>query len=107
MRRNDGRRVNYRITHTFRTLPLTFRNPDRRQVEGRFKGRYTCNFFLHISRIHRHIVIEKDFSFADLHPFDLNNVLVRIQLNIVTQTNNRHDSTKFQCNLPSDHNDTV
>ena len=46
-------------------------------------------------------------SFTDLDTFNLNNILVRIQLDIITQTDNRHNRTEFQRNLTSDHYHSV
>ena len=52
-------------------------------------------------------MVKQDLSFTDLNAFDLDNILVRVQLDIITQTDNRHHSTKFQCDLPPDHNHTI
>jgi len=75
---NDRRRIHYRIAKALCTFPLPFRNPDGRQMEGRFKRWNTGNLFLHIARIHCHIVIKQDFALAHLYAFNLNNILVRI-----------------------------
>ena len=76
-------------------------------MERRLEGGNTGNLLLHIARVHGHIVIEKDLALADLHPFYFNNILVRIQLYVITQTNNRHNRTELQRNLPSDHNHAI
>ena len=76
-------------------------------MERRFKRRDSRQFFFHKSGIHRHIVVKQDLSLTDRHSFDLDDILVWIQLNIVPETDHRNDTAKFQSNLPSDHNDTV
>ncbi len=52
-------------------------------------------------------MIEKDLSLAHLNAFYLYDILVGIQLDIVPQPDDRHNSTQFRRNLPSDHNDSV
>ena len=52
-------------------------------------------------------MVKQDFSLTDLNTFDLDDILIRIQLNIITQTDNRHHRTKFQRNLSSDHNHAI
>ena len=52
-------------------------------------------------------MVEKDLALADLHTLYFNNILVWIQLYVITQTNNRHNRTEFQRDLPSDHNHAV
>ena len=52
-------------------------------------------------------MVKKDLPFTDLYAFDLNNILVGIQLYVVPQTDNGHHCTKFLCNLSSDHDHTV
>ena len=90
---NDGRWIDYRITKAFRTLPLSFCDPDSRQMEGRFKCLDTCDLFLYITGIHCHIMIKQNLSLTDLDSFDLDNILIRIQLDIVTQSDDRNDRT--------------
>ena len=52
-------------------------------------------------------MIEQNLSFCNLDSFDLNNILVGVQLYVITQTDDRNHCTKFQRNLASDHNNTV
>ena len=52
-------------------------------------------------------MVKQDLSLTDLNTFDLDDILVRIQLDIITQTDNRHYRTKFQRDLSSDHNHTI
>ena len=75
---NNGRRVYNRIAQTLRSFPLSFRNPDSRQMERRLKSGNTGNLLFHIAGVHRHIVVKQDFTLADLNTFDFNNVLVGI-----------------------------
>ena len=93
MRCNDGGRVNNSISKTFRSLPLPLCDPDGRQMEGRFKRRNTRDLLLDIAGVHRHVMVKEDFSLTDLNPLDLNNVLIWIQLNIISQTDDRYNRT--------------
>ena len=52
-------------------------------------------------------MVKKDLSLCYLNTLNFNNVLIRIQLDIITQTDDRHNRTKFQGNLSTDHNNTV
>ena len=52
-------------------------------------------------------MIEQDLSLTDLYTFYFNNILIRIQLYVITQPDNRHHSTQLQRDLTSDHYDTV
>ena len=103
----DGRRIYHRIAHTLRPLSLALRDPDRRQMERRLKGGNSCNLLLHIARVHCHIVVKKDFSLADLYSFYLDNILIRIELDIIPKPDNGNNRTKLQCNLPPDHNHAI
>ena len=103
MRCNNGRCIHNRISKTFRSFSLCLRNPDGRQMKGRFKRRNTRDFFLYISRVHGHIMVKQDFSLRDLDSLDLNDILIRIQLDIIPETDNRHNRTQFQRHLPSNH----
>lgn len=76
-------------------------------MEGRLERGDTRNLLFHITGIHCHIMVKQDFSLTDLNTFDLDDILIRIQLNIITQTDNRHHRTKFQRNLSSDHNHAI
>ena len=107
MRSDDGRGIYYRVAQALRPLSLTFRDPDSRQMEGRLERGDTRNLLFHITGIHCHIMVKQDFSLTDLNTFDLDDILIRIQLNIITQTDNRHHRTKFQRNLSSDHNHAI
>ena len=100
---NNGRRVHDRIAEAFRTFSLPFRNPDGRQMKGRFKSGYARNFFLNISGVHSHIMVKENFSLADLNSLNFYNILVWIQLNVITQPDDRYHCTKFQSNLSSYH----
>ncbi|CDF43761.1 unknown [Roseburia sp. CAG:182] len=104
---DNGRRIYNRITETFRLFPLSFGDPDRRQMERRFKRRDTCDLFFDISRVHRHIVVKQNLTLCDLNTLDLDNILIWIQLNVITQTDDRHNGTKLQCDLPPDHYNTI
>ena len=104
---NNGWWIYHRISQALGPFSLSLRDPDCRQMEGRFKGRDSRDFFLHISGIHCHIMIKENFSLTDLNTLDLNNILIRIQLYVIPQTNDRHYRSEFQCNLSSDHNDTI
>ncbi len=107
MGRYDGWRIYYSITDALRALPLILRNPYGRQMERRLKSRDTRDLLLHKTRIHRHIVVKQDLTLTHLDPFDLDDILIRIQLDVVTQTDDRHDRTKLQCDLSSYHDNTV
>ena len=76
-------------------------------MEGRLLCWNTNNLFFYITRIHGHVVIKHNLTFGDLNALNLDNILVRIQLNVITQTNNRNHGTKFQRNLASNHNHAV
>ena len=76
-------------------------------MEGRLKSGNTRDFLLHVTGIHSHIVVKKDFSLADLNSLDFNNILIGIELDIVAETDNGHHRSKLQRNLPSNHNHTV
>ena len=52
-------------------------------------------------------MIKQDLTFTNLDSLDLDNILVRVQLDIVTQSDDRHYSTKLKCDLSSDHDYTV
>ena len=104
---NNGWRIDNGISKAFRSLPLALCDPDRRQMERWLKGRNTSDLFLYIPWIHRHIMVKKDLSLCHLDTLDLNNILVRIQLDIITQTDDRHNRTKFQGDLSTDHDNTV
>ena len=104
---NNGWRIDNGISKAFRSLPLALCDPDRRQMEGWLKGRNTSDLFLYIPWIHRHIMVKEDLSLCHLDTLDLNNILVRIQLDIITQTDDRHNRTKFQGDLSTDHDNTV
>ncbi len=107
MSRNNRRRVNHRIAQALRPLPLPFSNPQGRQMEGRLKGGDAGNLFLHKPRVHGHIMVKENFPFRYLYAFNLDNILVRVQLDIVAQADNRHHCPKLQRNLPADHHHAV
>ena len=52
-------------------------------------------------------MIKQNLPFTHLDSFNLNDILVRIKLDIVTQSNNRHNRAKLECNLTTYHNDTI
>ena len=107
MRGNNGRRIHYGVAQALRTLSLSLRDPDRRQMKGGLKSRNTRDLLFYVSGIHRHIMVKQDLAFANLNSLNLDNILVRIQLNVITQSDDRHHCTKFQCDLSSYHNNTV
>ena len=107
VRSNDRGRIYYCISQTLRTFSLSFRDPDRWQVERRLKSRDSCDLFLYIPGIHGHIMVKQYLSLTDLNSLDFNNILIRVQLNIIPQSDNRYHRTKFQCYLSSDHHDTI
>ena len=76
-------------------------------MEGRLKSRNSVDLLLHKTRIHRHIVVKKDFALCHLNTFNLDDILIRIELDVIAQTDDRHNRAKFQRDLSSDHNDTI
>ena len=52
-------------------------------------------------------MVKQDLTLTDLYAFDLNNILVWIQLYIITKADDRNYSTEFKRNLAPDHNNTV
>ena len=60
-----------------------------------------------MSRIHGHIMIEQYLALTYLYTFYFNNILVRIELDIITKTYDRNYGSKFQCNLTPYHNNSV
>ena len=76
-------------------------------MERRFKCRNTCYLFLYISRVHCHIMVKKDLTFAYLYTLNLNYILVRIKLNIISQTYYRNNRTQLERYLASYHYNSV
>src|SRR5690606_16636474 len=59
------------------------------------------------SRAHGQIMPEQKFAPGNRVPFDLDHIFIRSQLNIVPNSNNRHNQAKLQCALAADHNDPI
>ena len=76
-------------------------------MEGRFKGRDTGNLLLHISGVHCHIMVKQDLTLTDRNALDLDHILIGIKLNIITKTYHRNNTTKLQCDLTTNHNNTI
>ena len=76
-------------------------------MERRLKGGNPRDLLLHKTGVHRHVVIEENFSLCDLYAFNLNNILIRVELNIIPQTNNRYNRTQLKRNLTPDHDNTI
>ena len=107
MRGNDRRRINNRVTDTFRTLSLGFRDPQSRQVERRLICRNIRDLLFDKPGIHGHIMIKQYLAFTYLYALDLDYILVRVKLDVIPQTYDRNHGTEFKRNLASDHYDTV
>ena len=105
--RNDRRRVHDRISDGFRAFALSLRDPECFQLKGWLDRRDTRDFFFDVARIHCHIVVEHDLALGHLDPLDLDDILVRVQLYIITQTDDGHYRTKFERDLAPDHDHTV
>ena len=52
-------------------------------------------------------MIEHEFTACCLDSFEFDDIIVRLDLYVVTYANRRHDEAKFQCALPSDHDDSL
>ena len=52
-------------------------------------------------------MVEHDLALGDLNTLDLDNILARIELDIVPQAYDRNNRTKLESDLPADHHDTV
>ena len=52
-------------------------------------------------------MIEENLSLTNLYALNLYYVLVRVELYVISQSDNRHHRTKFNCNLSSYHYNSV
>ena len=104
---DDGRRIHHCVSQALRPFPLPLRDPDGRQMEGRLESRDARNLLLHIAGIHGHIMVEQNLAFTDLDAFDFDQVLIRVQLNIVAQADDGNQHTQLQRNLPTYHHNAV
>ena len=99
MRRQDIRRVHHRIAHDPRLVYLFGRNPDGRQSERRFLAGSAIELALRLSGVDGQFGIGLQLETGDFRALELNDILARLQREIVGDPNRRNHESQFRGQL--------
>ena len=102
-----GDRIHDRVAVQLRLLAFVLRDPECGEAERRLRRLDARHLLKDGSRVHCEIVVEHQLAARNLHALQLDDVGIGFDLDIVTDTDGRHNKSELQRTLTANHDDAV
>ena len=107
MRCEHGNGIDDSVSVEFRLLALVLRDPKGRQSKRRLNRLNARHFLKDRARVHREIMVEHQLAARNLNAFELDDIGIGLDLDVVADTDGRDDKPEFKRTLPPNHDDAV
>jgi hypothetical protein len=104
---NHGKSINNGIAIYFGQFFFIFCNPFSFDPIGRFDCFDAVDGFTGVGRIQSQIITHQHFAFGNFFAFDLNNILIRIDQSIISQSDRWDDYPHVHSELFSENNNPI